>query len=81
MAVEFKPAPFKDYDASSNQCLIGGIQQQDDGEGNMQWCSSLGTLPPHPNVAGKGLCCARLGVGEGRPPHQLRGMARVCWSF
>lgn len=48
MAVEFKQTPFNDYEAFSNQCLIGGIEQRDDGNGNTQWTWSLGTLPPTP---------------------------------
>ena len=48
MAVEFKQTPFNDYEAFSNQCLIGGIEQRDDGKGNTLWCWSLGTLPPTP---------------------------------
>lgn len=48
MAVEFKQAPFNDPKAFSNQCLIGGIEQRDDGKGNTPWCWSLGTLPPKP---------------------------------
>jgi hypothetical protein len=54
MAVEFKITPFNDYEAFSNQCLIGGIEQRDDGKGNTEWCWSLGTLPPTPRWQVKG---------------------------
>ena len=45
MAIELKVTPFNDYEAFSNQCLIGGIEQRDDTE-MTEWCWSLGTLPP-----------------------------------
>ena len=48
MAVEFKTTPFNDYEAFSNECLIGGIEQRDNGGGGTDWCWSLGTLPPTP---------------------------------
>lgn len=33
MPIEFKQTPFNDYEAFSNQCLIGSIEQRDDGNG------------------------------------------------
>jgi hypothetical protein len=54
MAIEFRPTPFNDYEAFSGECLIGGIEQRDNGSGNTEWCWSLGMLPPTPRWQTKG---------------------------